>query len=54
LVTVIGKSRGNISGTGTGKDLPNRTLAAQEIMSAIDKWKFMKLRSFCSAGEMAN
>lgn len=39
-----------------GKDFLNRTLFPQELRPAIDKWKFPKLKCFCtdkqSAGKM--
>ena len=35
--------------TGTGKDFLNRTLLAQALRSIINKWSFMKLKSFCKA-----
>jgi hypothetical protein len=40
--------------TGTGKDFLNRTSAAQQPRKSIDKWDFIKLKSFCSTKEMVS
>jgi hypothetical protein len=32
---------------GTGKDFFNRTPAAQQLREKMDKWDYMKLKSFC-------
>jgi hypothetical protein len=32
-----------------GNDFLNRTLRAEEIRARIDKWDFIKLKSFCTA-----
>jgi hypothetical protein len=37
---------------GTGKDFLNRTPAAQQLREMMDKWDFIKLKSFCSTKEM--
>jgi hypothetical protein len=39
---------------GTGKDLLNGTLAAQQLRDSIDKWDLIKLKSFCSIKEMVS
>jgi hypothetical protein len=31
-----------------GRDFPNGTQAAQQLRDSIDKWDFIKLKSFCS------
>jgi hypothetical protein len=36
---------------GIGKDFLNRTPAAQQLM---DKWDFIKLKSFCTTKEMVS
>jgi hypothetical protein len=38
---------------GIGKDFLNGTPAAQQLRDSIDKWDFIKLKSFCSTKEMA-
>jgi hypothetical protein len=37
---------------GTGKDILNRTQMAQKLRKKIDKWNYMKLKSFCTTKEM--
>jgi hypothetical protein len=37
---------------GIGKDFLNRTPAAQQLRERIDKWDFIKLKSFCTTKEM--
>jgi hypothetical protein len=39
---------------GIGKDFLNRTPAAQQLRDSIDKWDFIKLKSFCSTKEMVS
>jgi hypothetical protein len=39
---------------GIGKDFRNRTPVAQQIRERIDKWDFIKLKSFCSTKEMVS
>jgi hypothetical protein len=37
-----------------GKDFLNGTPAAQQLRDSIDKWYFIKLKSFCSTKEMVS
>jgi hypothetical protein len=37
-----------------GKDFLNRTPAAQQLRERMDKWDFIKLKSFCTAKEMVS
>jgi hypothetical protein len=37
---------------GIGKDLLSRTQAAQQLRERMDKWDYMKLKSFCTMKEM--
>jgi hypothetical protein len=37
-----------------GKDFLNRTPAAQQLRESIDKWDYIKLKSFCSTKEMVS
>jgi hypothetical protein len=39
---------------GIGKDFLNRTPAAQKLRERIDKWEFIKLKSFCTTKEMVS
>jgi hypothetical protein len=39
---------------GIGKDFLNRTSAAQQLRERMDKWYFIKLKSFCSSKEMVS
>jgi hypothetical protein len=38
----------------TGKDIFNRTLSAQQLRERMDKWNFIKLKSFCTTKEMVS
>jgi hypothetical protein len=35
-----------------GKDFLNRTPASQQLKERMDKWDFIKLKSFCTTKEM--
>jgi hypothetical protein len=39
---------------GIGKDFLNGTPAAQQLRHSINKWDFIKLKSFCSTKEMVS
>jgi hypothetical protein len=39
---------------GIGKDLLNRTPAAQQLRERMEKWDFMKLKSFSTTKEMVS
>jgi hypothetical protein len=39
---------------GIGKDFLNGMPAAQQLRDSIDKWDFIKLKSFCSTKEMVS
>jgi hypothetical protein len=39
---------------GIGKDFLNRTPAAQQLRESIEKWDYMKLKSFCPTKEMVS
>jgi hypothetical protein len=39
---------------GIGKDFLNRTPAAQQLREKMDKWDFIKLKSFCRTKEMVS
>jgi hypothetical protein len=51
---LVHKRAGNTLGTtGIGKDFLSRTVA-QQLRERMDKWDYMKLRSFCTTKEMAS
>jgi hypothetical protein len=37
-----------------GKDFLSRTQVAQQLRERIDKWDYMKLKSFCTTKEMVS
>jgi hypothetical protein len=39
---------------GIGNDFLNRTQIAQELREGLDKWAYMKLKSFCTTKEMVS
>jgi hypothetical protein len=39
---------------GIGKDFLSRTPAAQQLRERMNKWVFMKLKSFCTTKEMVS
>jgi hypothetical protein len=39
---------------GIGNDILSRSQMAQQIGEGIDKWDFMKLKSFCTTKEMVS
>jgi hypothetical protein len=38
---------------GIGKDFLNRTPVAQQLRERMDKWDYIKLKSFCTIKEIA-
>jgi hypothetical protein len=51
----VHKRAGNSLETiGIGKDFLNRTPAAQQLRERMDKWDYMKLKSFCTTKEMVS
>jgi hypothetical protein len=52
---LVQKRAGNtLEAIGIGKDFLNRTPAAQQLRERIDKWDYMKFKSFCSTKEMVS
>jgi hypothetical protein len=50
---LVQKSAGNtLEVIGTGKDFLNRTPAVQQLRERMDKWDYIKLKSFCTTEEM--
>jgi hypothetical protein len=41
-----------LEAVGIVKDFLNRTQSAQKLRERIDKWDYMKLKSFCTTNEM--
>jgi hypothetical protein len=39
---------------GIGEEFLNRTPAAQQLRERMDKWDFIKLKSFCTTKEMVS
>jgi hypothetical protein len=39
---------------GIGKDFLNRSPAAQQLRERMNKWDFIKLKSFCTTKEMVS
>jgi hypothetical protein len=39
---------------GTGKDFLSRTQVAHRLRERMDKWDFIKLKSFCTTKEMVS
>jgi hypothetical protein len=50
---LVQKSAGNtLEVIGTGKDFLNRTPAVQQLRERMDKWDYIKLKSFHTTEEM--
>jgi hypothetical protein len=50
---LVQESAGNtLKLIGIGNNFLNRTQMAQQIRDRMDKWDYMKLKSFCTAKEM--
>jgi hypothetical protein len=41
-----------LEGKGIGNDFLSRTQVAQQLRERINKWDYMKLKSFCTTKEM--
>jgi hypothetical protein len=48
------RARNALEALGIGKDFLSRTQVAQQVRERIDKWDYMKLKSFCPAKEMVS
>jgi hypothetical protein len=52
---LVQKRAGNtLEAIGIGKEFLNRTPAAQQLRERMDKWDYMKLKSFCTTKEMVS
>jgi hypothetical protein len=50
---LVQKRTGNtLEGKGIGNDFLSRTQVAQQLRERINKWDYMKLKSFCTTKEM--
>jgi hypothetical protein len=49
-----GKAGNTLELIGIGKDFLNRTPTAQQLRERMDKWDFIKLKSFCTTKEMVS
>ena len=48
------KVRNSLELIGTGDNFVNRTQMSQALRSTVDKWDFMKLKSFCKAKDIVS
>jgi hypothetical protein len=46
------RAENNLETIGIGKDFLGGTPAAQQLRERMDKWDYMKLKSFCTTKEM--
>jgi hypothetical protein len=54
-VKLVQEKAGNtLEAIGIGKDFLNRTPAALKLRERMDKWDFIKLKSFCTTKEMVS
>jgi hypothetical protein len=49
-----GRTGNTLEVIGIGKDFFNISPAAQQIRERMDKWDFIKLKSFCTTEEMVS
>jgi hypothetical protein len=54
LQLVQERTRKTLKTIGIGIDFLSRTPAAQQLRERMDKWDYMKLKSFCSTKEMVS
>jgi hypothetical protein len=54
LKLVQERAENTLEAIGIGKDFLNRTQASQQLRERIDKWDFIKLKSFCTMKEMVS
>jgi hypothetical protein len=52
LKLVQEKTENTLEAVGTGKGFLSRTPSAQQLRERMDKWDYMKLKSFCTTKEM--
>jgi hypothetical protein len=54
LQLVQERARNTVEAIGIGKDFLSRTQAAQQLRERMDKWDYIKLKSFCTTKEMVS
>jgi hypothetical protein len=55
MLQLVQETAGNtLEAIGTGKDSLSRTEVAQQLKERMDKWDYMKLKSFCTIKEMVS
>jgi hypothetical protein len=54
LKLVQERAGNTLEAIGIDKDFLSRTQAAQQLREMIDKWDYMKLKSFCTIKEMVS
>jgi len=54
LKLVQERAGNTLEAIGIGKEFLNRTPAATQLRERMDKWDYMKLKSFCSSKEMVS
>jgi hypothetical protein len=54
LKLVQERAGNSLEAIGIGKDFLSRTPAAQQLRERMDKWDFIKLKSFCTTKEMVS
>jgi hypothetical protein len=55
ILKLVQERAGNtLEAIGIGKDFLSRTPAAQQLREGMDKWDYMKLKSFCTTKEMVS
>jgi hypothetical protein len=55
ILKLLQEEAGNtLEQIGTGKDFLSRTPAAQQLRERMDKWDYIKLKTFCTTKEMVS
>jgi hypothetical protein len=54
LKLVQERAENTLKAIGIGKDFLSRTQAAQQLRERMDKWAYMKVKSFCTTKEMVS
>jgi hypothetical protein len=52
LQVVQERAENTLEAIGIGKDFLSRTQVAQQLRERINKWDYIKLKSFCTTKEM--
>jgi mitochondrial fission protein ELM1 len=54
LKLVQGRAGNTLEAIGIGNEFLNRTPAAQQLRQRMDKWDYIKLKTFCTTKEMVS